>query len=170
MTGAAARRTRLFLACITLAGAIALAAWFADRQAATVVGTARVVDGDSLIVAGIEVRLFGIDAPELSQTCMRGARAWHCGSEAAEALRAASRGKEVVCRPREHDRYGRTVALCHAAGLDLGAAMVKGGFALAYGSYEADEREARDARRGIWSSTFDRPALWRSRHPRPNGP
>jgi endonuclease YncB( thermonuclease family) len=62
--------------------------------------------------------------------------------------------------------YGRTVAVCFVGALDLGAAMVKGGFAMAYGAYEADEREARDARRGVWSSSFERPAAWRARHPR----
>lgn len=160
------RRARFFLICLLLAGGIAFTAWFAQRQAATVVGAARVIDGDSLIVAGTEIRLFGIDAPELSQTCTRAGRPWNCGADAAEALRAATAGREIVCRPQEQDRYGRTIAICHAAGLELSAAMVKGGLAVAYGAYEADEREARDARRGIWSSNFDPPAVWRARHPR----
>ena len=168
MIAAIVRRARFFLLCAILAGGIAFAAWFADRQATTLVGAARVIDGDSLLVAGTEIRLFGIDAPELAQVCTRASRLWNCGAEAAETLRAAVAGREVACRPREQDRYGRTVAICHARGLDLGAAMIKGGFAVAYGAYEADKREARDARRGIWSSSFDRPATWRARHPRPD--
>jgi endonuclease YncB( thermonuclease family) len=35
----------------------------------TISGTATVKDGDSLMIGGLEVRLHGIDAPELDQTC-----------------------------------------------------------------------------------------------------
>ncbi len=166
MINAMARRARLFLLCAMLAGGLAAAGWFIDRQTAAIVGSAQVIDGDSFVVAGTEVRLYGIDAPERRQTCLRGGRAWNCGAEAAAALRAAAAGREVVCRPRDRDRYGRTVAVCVAGGVDLGAAMVKGGLAVALGAYAADEREARDARRGIWSSSFDRPEAWRAKHPR----
>ena len=162
-----ARRARLLLICLALAGTVAATAWFADRYYAAITGPAWVIDGDSLAVAGIEIRIEGIDAPELHQTCMRAGKPWSCGSDAAQALRNATAGKEVVCRLRDRDRYGRTVATCQAAGLDLGAAMVKGGFAVSHGSYRADERDARDARRGIWASSFEDPAAWRARHPRP---
>lgn len=161
-----ARRARLFLLLTFVAASFAGAVWFAQREGPMIVGTARIIDGDSLYVAGIEIRLYGIDAPELYQTCNRNGRPWNCGAEAAAALRAATAGKEVVCRPREQDRYGRTIAVCQAGGLDLGAAMIKGGMAVAYGAYHADEREARDARRGIWNSSFDPPSVWRARHPR----
>jgi endonuclease YncB( thermonuclease family) len=160
------RRAGFFVLCMALVGALAAAGWYLDRQTAAVIGPARAIDGDSLVVAGVEIRLFGIDAPEFAQTCSRGGRPWNCGREAADALRAMTAGREIVCRPRDRDRYGRTVAVCLAGGLDLGAAMVKGGLAVAYGAYAADEREARDARRGIWSSTFEPPAAWRARQPR----
>jgi endonuclease YncB( thermonuclease family) len=164
--GSIARRTRSFTALALLAAVIAAVAIYAERSVETVSGAARIVDGDSLWVAGTEVRLFGIDAPELAQTCRRAEQPWSCGHEAAKALRDAAAGREVTCQPRDRDRYGRVVAVCRAGGLDLGAAMIKGGFAVAYGAYEADEREARDARRGIWSSAFDKPATWRAQHPR----
>ena len=157
----------LFLLCALAVAGVAAAGWFVDRQAPAIVGPGRVIDGDSLVVSGTEIRLFGIDAPEYRQTCLRVGHAWNCGMEAAEVLRTMVAGRDLACRPRDSDRYGRTVAVCFAAGLDLGAAMVKGGLAIADGAYRADEREARDARRGIWASTFERPALWRARHPRP---
>jgi endonuclease YncB( thermonuclease family) len=31
--------------------------------------------------------------------------------------------------------------------------------------YEADERAAREARRGLWAGVFDTPASWRRQHP-----
>jgi endonuclease YncB( thermonuclease family) len=162
------RTVRFFLLCALLAGAVAASAWFADRETVKVSGRVRIIDGDSLVVGGTEIRLYGIDAPEYFQTCTRAGRPWRCGLDAKDALRAATTGRAVSCSPREQDRYGRTVAECRAGGVDLGAAMVKGGMAVAYGAYGADERDARDARRGIWSSQFDRPADWRARHPHPH--
>jgi endonuclease YncB( thermonuclease family) len=160
------RRARVFLLCAMLAGGLAAAGWFIDRQTAAIVGSAQVIDGDSLTVAGTEIRLYGIDAPELKQSCLRGGMPWNCGAEAAGALRAAAAGRETVCRPRDRDRYGRAVAVCLAGGVDLVAAMVRGGLAVSLGAYAADEREARDARRGLWSSSFESPAAWRAKHPR----
>lgn len=163
---AAPRTTRYLLIWLAIIAVIAVSAWLKERGTPALTGTARVVDGDSLWVAGTEIRLYGIDAVELNQSCMRAGRLWNCGGEAAQALRTAIGGREVACRARENDRYGRTVAICLAGGLDLAAAMIKGGFAVSYGAYEADEREARDAGRGIWSSQFDPPGVWRARHPR----
>jgi endonuclease YncB( thermonuclease family) len=157
------------VAVLALAG-ITAAGWFTQRQtqeiAGQIAGRARIIDGDSLVVAGVEIRLYGIDAPEYRQYCFRRGRPWRCGVEAARALRALISGRPVACRAREQDRYGRTVAACAAGGVDLGAAMVASGHAVAYGAYDAEERSAREARRGIWSSNFDRPAAWRARHPR----
>lgn len=161
-----ARRTRFFLICVLLAGLVAATAWYAERGSPSLSGSVRVIDGDSLVLDGTDIRLFGIDAPELRQTCSRAGRVWTCGMDAAQTLRRMVSGRDVTCHAREHDRYGRTVAVCRAGELDLSAAMVRGGFAVAYGAYEADEREARAARRGIWSAEFDPPSVWRARHPR----
>lgn len=157
------RASTLMIAAALIAGLAGLS-WFLDRAVEEIAGRARVLDGDSLVVKGTEIRLYGIDAPEYRQTCERGGERWPCGVEAAQALRTMASGREVSCRAREQDRYGRTVAVCHAAGLDLGNAMVRGGYAIAYGAYERDEQEARRARRGIWSSSFEPPAAFRARH------
>ena len=166
----AGRRARFFLLWILIGGAIAAVGWLIERPGTEINGQARVVDGDSLTIGQTEIRLYGIDAVELYQTCDRGGRPWNCGAEAAQSLRNATAGREVRCVARERDRFNRVVALCRAGGLDLAAAMVRGGYAVAFGAYEADEREARDARRGIWASNFDKPAVWRARHPRRERP
>jgi endonuclease YncB( thermonuclease family) len=153
------------LVALALAG-IAAAGWFARRESANIVGEARVIDGDSLVVAGVEIRLYGIDAPEYRQYCSRRGRPWACGVDATRTLRTLIANRPVACRAREEDRYGRTVASCSVDGSDLGAAMVAGGHAVAYGAYESEERAARNAGRGIWSSRFDPPAAWRAKHPR----
>lgn len=161
------RRASALVLGAVLVGIVAGVRWQLERSVPDLSGKVRVLDGDSLVVNGVEVRLYGVDAPEYRQTCRRDGEPWPCGVEAARALRSMLSGRDVTCRTRDEDRYGRVVAVCNAAGLDLGAAMVRGGYALAYGAYEKDEREARDARRGIWSSTFESPAAFRARHPHP---
>ena len=162
----ATRHVRVFPFVALALAALAAAGWFARRETADITGSAQVIDGDSLVVAGVEIRLYGIDAPEYRQTCFRRGRPWACGVDATRTLRALIASRPVACRAREEDRYGRTVASCAVDGRDLGAAMVVGGHAVAYGAYEQEERAARNAGRGIWSSRFERPADWRAKHPR----
>lgn len=125
-------------------------------------GIGRSIDGDSLMVGEQEVRLFGIDAPELAQTCQRGGQAWACGSEAANQLASFANGKSVNCVSRGADTYGRTVARCTVNGTELNRLMVATGYALAYRRYSTDyasaEESAKLARRGIWSGTFEQPS------------
>ena len=126
----------------------------------------RVIDGDTLVVGATTYRLFGIDAPEGRQTCTTNSgAAWKCGASSTQALRALIGTSSVQCEARDRDRYGRTVATCHAAGVDLGEAMVAGGWALAYRSYSKQyvpaEDIARAAAAGIWSSRFVMAEEWR---------
>lgn len=124
-------------------------------------GPARVVDGDTIRIQGISVRLSGIDAPELSQLC-DGAT---CGVAARAALRRLTFSRTVTCVQETRDRYKRVVARCVADGVDLAAAMALSGHALAYrqygSAYVAQEDEARQARAGMWSGAFDAPWDWR---------
>ncbi len=133
-------------------------------SAQTIEGRASVIDEDSIEVKGVEIRLEGIDAPEARQRCRRGGKRWRCGNEAAFALDRFLRGKIVSCVPLTTDRYGRTVANCRA-GEDVGAWMVRNGWALAYRKYSrayvGDERKARAAGAGIWAGDFIAPWLWR---------
>lgn len=150
-----------------LIAAIGALGWIPTRPMPRVSGNAQVIDGDSLRVDGVEIRLHGIDAPELRQICRRGGEPWLCGMDAERALRTAVGTRTVTCRGRDQDRYGRLVATCEADGTDISAHMVRQGHAIADGAYRSEEREARDARRGLWSSSFENPSAWRARHPRP---
>nr|WP_250152494.1 thermonuclease family protein [Ancylobacter radicis] len=139
-----------------------------ERVVPPLTGAVRVADGDSLVVAGERVRLDGIDAPELHQSCGAPGTEWPCGARAKEALEAVVAQGEVNCRPVDEDRYGRAVAICAAGAADLGARQVAAGWALATGlAYQREEAAARAAGRGIWSGPFEVPAQWRQRHPRP---
>ena len=47
-------------------------------------GVASVIDGDTIEIHGIRIRLHGIDAPESGQLCQRpGGEQWRCGQRAA---------------------------------------------------------------------------------------
>ena len=132
------------------------------------------MDGDTIRAAnGAEYRLFGIDAPELAQTCSEAnGKSWLCGRAAKAKLTTLMKGGNVNCESRATDRFGRTVAVCNAAGVpDLGEAMVRDGYAVDLGGaagnpYRHAEAEAQIAKRGIWRGTFERPSDWRLANPR----
>jgi endonuclease YncB( thermonuclease family) len=136
-------------------------------QGGKLVTSANAIDGDSLRADGEEIRLLGIDAPELRQTCRdHQGRNWACGRDARDQLRRILARGKVRCAVAEKDRYGRTLARCSASGvLDIGDALVRDGFALNFmqGDYRAAEGEARSAKRGIWRGEFERPATYRER-------
>ncbi len=127
-------------------------------------GHARIVDGDTLMLSGKRVRLSGIDAPELQQTCLRDGREWPCGQDARAALNRLAAAGQVVCVPSGHDRYGRVLAACRTGMVDLNREMVAAGLAVSYGGYAAEERVARAGRLGLWAGDFDRPQDWRQVH------
>jgi endonuclease YncB( thermonuclease family) len=103
-----------------------------------------ITDGDTLKQGGLTSRVWGIDAPELSQTCPDG---WPAGRVAATRLQPLTTGRPVACQEKDRDRYGRTVAICRASGEDLGAILVREGLAWAFvrysSGYVGDERQAK---------------------------
>jgi endonuclease YncB( thermonuclease family) len=132
-----------------------------------------VIDGDTLDLAGERIRLVGIDAPEGNQICQRNGRQWACGDDAAAALvELVKNADEVHCDVLGHDRWGRGLGVCFADGLELNRAMVLQGWALAYypkrgavpgPQYDAEQLEAEQAQRGLWSGSFIEPWAWRAR-------
>lgn len=132
------------------------------------------LDGDSLRAAnGDEYRIFGIDAPELHQSCTEAnGKSWLCGRAAKAKLTTLLNRGNVNCEVRAKDRYGRVVAVCSAEGVpDIGEALVRDGYAIDLGGaagnpYRDAEIEAQAAKRGIWRGTFERPSDWRLANPR----
>lgn len=166
------RSTSLFV-WLAIVAALAVTVFVRTPQRSPgepVTGAARVIDGDSLEVATVRIRLFGIDAPERDQEChdARGAP-YACGRASINALRAIIANRSVTCTPVEVDQYNRDVATCTVGDDDLGEAMVRGGHALDYtrhsrGRYAAAEQAARAAGRGLWAGSFDRPSVWRQQN------
>jgi endonuclease YncB( thermonuclease family) len=113
------------------------------------------------------IRLWGIDAPESDQLC-RGddSEQYRCGAEAANDLDAFIARRPVSCNPINLDRYGRTVATCSVAGIDLGEWLVNKGIALDWpqysrGRYGAVQRRAEEAGQGLWKGSYVEPWLYR---------
>ncbi len=130
-----------------------------------ITGPARVIDGDTIDVAGQRIRLHGVDAPEKNQTCQIEGVPWACGIAAWVELVQLVAGKDLTCETRDVDRYGRVVAVCAADGQDINAVMVAQGWALAYrqfsDDYVAQEGKAREAGLGVWRGEFVAPWDWR---------
>jgi endonuclease YncB( thermonuclease family) len=134
----------------------------------------KAIDGDTLRAGnGDQYRIFGIDAPELHQACKDASgKSWPYGRAAKAKLTTLIKAGGVNCAAHSSDRYGRTVAICSARRVpDLGEAMVRNGYAIDLGwevgnPYQSAETDAKDAKRGIWRGTFDRPSDWRQTHPR----
>ncbi|PZX10464.1 endonuclease YncB(thermonuclease family) [Celeribacter halophilus] len=131
-------------------------------------GALRIVDGDTLAIGEVKIRLHGIDAPEMSQSCsdMRG-KSWACGAWSKAVLERLAAG-DIACDPKDRDRYGRVVAVCHGASGDLNAEMVRVGAAYAYETYALDyvlqEEEARAGGRGLWRAGSQSPSEFRTDH------
>lgn len=155
--------TTLTLGLFVVAAGIGAYALRNVPRGAVISGHARVIDGDSLRIGITDIRIQGIDAPELFQRCTREGQDVACGREAARQLTQLIAGRPVTCERRDIDRFGRTVAQCHADDIDLGRAMVASGHALSYGGYLQEEARARSERKGVWAGEFIRPREWRDR-------
>lgn len=134
---------------------------------AGVQGRIVVIDADTWDVGGQRVRLFGIDAPELGQTCTDGqGRLWHCGDWATEQTRARYQGRTATCEPLDRDRYNRIVARCSVDGRDVGRELVRRGLALAYRryalDYDLDEKAAHVSGVGIHAGVIQAPSEFRA--------
>lgn len=108
-------------------------------------GPAYVIDGDSLRIAGRDLRLFGIDAPELDHPY---------GQRAKWALHRLCKDHPITAEIIGKDDYGRHVARCSLPdGRDLSAEMVRQGLAIDWpkhsqGQYHA--LETPDARKRLY--------------------
>lgn len=163
------RTAALVLAGLAVIAAAAVTAGIGGRDAATppVARSAAlpvtVLDGDTIALNGVPLRLAGIDAPELGQTCRVGGQMRECGLEAAYALRklVALSGGGLECQPATIG-----TVLCYAGGRDLGLTQVASGHAVvtanADPSYADGENKARAARLGVWGTSFLSPSEWRA--------
>jgi endonuclease YncB( thermonuclease family) len=134
--------------------------------AGAIVGTASVIDADTLDIRSERIRLVGVDAPESGQKCKdaKGVLV-RCGTTAANALDAWIARNPVTCISEGKDRYQRTLGKCSVRGQSVQDWLVRNGHAVAYRDYSTEfvpaEIAAREARAGIWAGEFVTPSDWR---------
>jgi micrococcal nuclease len=174
-------RTLCLLAGLTIFLLTSLS--FAREPIRTVTGTVtKISDGDTIQVTTPErtklrVRLYGIDAPETPKINQRTGRVnkpgQPYGEESWKALEGKIIGKQVRLDIIDIDQYKRMVGMIWIGDRNINLDMVKEGYAEAYVEYLKEpyraqfiqaEKEARSARRGIWSlSRYERPKDFRKR-------
>lgn len=168
------------------AALLCLFALTGTAQAATWMGTVTsVVDGDTVWVqpdqlgpitftrsgrprkrpsGAQDIRLLGIDAPEICQAY---------GPQARQALATLVLHRVVQVQTATKDRYGRTVARVFMNGIDASAWMVGNGHAWAYGQrrsrkrpgYEALQATAQASHSGLFAyGGATEPRLFRQTH------
>lgn len=108
----------------------------------------RVIDGDTFIASNRKIRLWGIDAPEKNEPLYR---------VTSKALELFLETGVLECKLIDMDKYKRYVMHCLSDGKDIGALMVKIGFAKDYkkysgGLYQTEQKFAKDALLGIWEN------------------
>ena len=136
----------------------------------TITGKAYVTDGDGIRVARHEVRIAGIDAPEWDQMARHRDGYWfNHGKRVKSALIQKIGGQHVRVRVHGTDPFGRLLGTVTCNGNDIAEWLVREGHAIAAYSdrYMHVERQAREAKRGMWAHAhnFD-PRAHRHREPR----
>ena len=133
----------------------------------TIFGKARIIDGDTIHIKSNKIRLHGIDAPEIKQTCKIDNQNWYCGKQSTKELKNLINNQKVECNVNDIDRYNRYVAICYVNEININQWMVKNGWAIAYRYYSEDyvleEKYANDKKLGIWKSEFIEPYAYRKK-------
>jgi endonuclease YncB( thermonuclease family) len=166
---AISRRSIRKRANLWIAPVFTAALMVAPAFAGTIIGLPCIVDGDTVEIGQLKIRLAGIDAPETDQICLdANEKKWACGISARDELIGHSHGQPWECDTTGTDQYGRSLANCFIEGEDVSAWMVRSGWALSFvrysHAYDANEAAARDASAGLWSGSFIAPWDWRHRN------
>jgi endonuclease YncB( thermonuclease family) len=132
-------------------------------------GRATAVDGVRLNVGGKAVRLAGVHAPAIDQTCVewveRHQSNYPCGQHAKAFMMSVIADRTVVCVAVAAPRDGgkETFVRCYANGTDVAELVTRGGWAVASdrtsNRYITAQEEARSAQRGLWAGQFDLPNI-----------
>jgi len=117
----------------------------------------RVIDGDTFVFKAVDfnetnyrVRMWGIDAPESSQSF---------GENSRDTLAQKLEGAPVRLVVATDDRYGRKVCKVFTSkDEDVNLYMVEQGMAWDWnGGYHSAEEEARKYKRGLWNEPAPQP-------------
>jgi endonuclease YncB( thermonuclease family) len=120
------------LAAVLVVGADSTVVDHRAESRPTIIGPARLIDGDTLEVANRRIRLYGIDALEMAQICRDNAGG--------------------ICGIRDTPDIGAWLVGAEWAVAYEWWAQV----------YRIEEQAAEAAKRGLWGGSFERPSDWRA--------
>ena len=148
-----------------------------NLMAEEIIGVPKIIDGDTVIIDNFKIRLEGIDAPEIKQTCKKEKlkissiigytfyEDYHCGKVSKKNLETKVDGSKIKCISYSKDRYKRYLATCYKNKINLNQWMVRNGHAVAYIRYSKkyllDEDFAKQNKLGLWRGKFLNPEKWR---------
>ena len=150
-----------------LAAHVTLFASMLLALAATTRAETIVKDGDDIIIDGQHHRFVTVDAFEPGRACKDSqGLEYDCGASAKDTLEKIVGKQPVECQ--EFKEGDRKFSRCRAGDVDLEVALVRAGWAFPrrdFKPYDSDrfaelcavEKEAREAKRGAWSGTFEIP-------------
>lgn len=128
-------------------------------------GSATVIDGSTLAIGGVPVKLSGIVAPAPDTTCWDAHEApYTCGRQVAAELTAHIGTGGLTCARSGRSDDRSVVAVCRMGAEDLGDWMIARGYAIPTSDAPASYKKAADRawgqRVGLWAGIFDDPTSW----------
>lgn len=115
-----------------------------------------VSDGDTIRAisnktgAKVKIRLYGIDAPEITQ---------EYGLESKEYLLGLIKDKSIIVKGNTYDKYGRLLGTIYISNTNVNESMVKSGNAWWYEKFDAKNTKVRDmqikakeSKLGLWKN------------------
>jgi len=121
----------------------------------------KVIDGDSLVISNsgekIEVRLYGIDAPEYRQPFSNTSRNF---------VRKKLLGKNVLVEPVTVDKYKRKVSIVYHNGTSINHELIKEGLAWVYPRY-CKQKICEEWKKSEKGAQAERKKLWSEKNPVP---
>jgi len=92
----------------------------ATQARADITGPARVVDGDTILIGGLTINLYNIDAPEPDQMCHDAdGSLYPCGQRATNALVSLTLGQFVRCLGDKTDKQGHLIRTCYVEDMNI---------------------------------------------------
>lgn len=125
--------------------------------------TARVIDGDTIVLEGKKIRLLGVDTPEMART-RQGLKEECYALEAKLFLQSQLSGKKIKVKgdskAAKRDRFGRELAWLYVAGRLINQEIIAEGYGFAVRNFPNSkkslmietEARARKNRKGVWHS------------------
>ncbi len=132
-------------------------------------GSAKIIDGDSISIDGNEIRLYGIDAPEISQKCFdNDHNIYKCGIISKNHLAFLIGDNFVKCFYQKKDVYDRYLANCYIGKDNINYKMIESGMAIIYNPITNNDKmlhnledNAKRNKKGIWNGYFMIPKSYR---------